>query len=118
MTSIDDFFTAYKNALLTRDAEAVAELYAVPGLIVFPGNSVVVSEAQQTAEFFAGAWGQYDGIDEIEAATTIIATAPASTWVDVTWTYGGAARERFCYQLVPNANGFQIAVLTPMAIDE
>jgi hypothetical protein len=27
---------------------------------------------------------------------------------------GGAARERFCYQLIEGAGGYQIAVLTPM----
>jgi hypothetical protein len=40
---------------------------------------------------------------------------PASVWADVTWSYGGRARERFCYQLVPGDDGYQIAVLTPLA---
>ncbi|WP_278044846.1 hypothetical protein [Pseudonocardia sediminis] len=37
-------------------------------------------------------------------------------WADVRWTYGGVARERFCYQLVSDNDddGYRIAVLIPM----
>lgn len=116
--AISDFFTAYTKALLARDAQAVAAMYTVPSLIVSPGHSIAVSDEQQTADFFTGAWGQYDGVNEIVAETTVIAQAPGSVWVDVAFTYGGAARERFCYQLVPNKSAYQIAVLTPMTVDE
>ena len=40
--------------------------------------------------------------------------APGTVWADVTWFYGGRAQERFCYQLVAGAQGYRIAVLTPM----
>ena len=44
-----------------------------------------------------------------------MAEAPGSVWVDVTWSYGGQPRERFCYQLVEVADDWQITVLAPMA---
>jgi hypothetical protein len=40
--------------------------------------------------------------------------APGTLWVDVTWSYGGQAREKFRYQLVETHNGLRIAVLTPL----
>jgi hypothetical protein len=43
-----------------------------------------------------------------------MAEAPGSLWADVTWSYDGQPRERFCYQLVERTDGYQIAVLTPM----
>jgi hypothetical protein len=36
-------------------------------------------------------------------------------WANGTWFHDGVARERFYYQLVPGADGYQIAVLTPLA---
>lgn len=45
-----------------------------------------------------------------------MAEAPGSIWVDVTWSYDGQARERFCYQLVEGPDAYQIAVLTPMRL--
>jgi hypothetical protein len=44
-----------------------------------------------------------------------MAEAPGSVWVDVTLSYGGQPRERFCYQLVEVADDWQITVLAPMA---
>jgi hypothetical protein len=118
MINTDDtpqaFFERYAAALLARDEKAVAAMYAVPSLILFPGRSIVVSEARQTEEFFASAWGQYDGVDAVEKKIVIMGEAPGSVWVDVTWFHDDRERERFCYQLVPGAGGYQIAVLTPM----
>jgi ketosteroid isomerase-like protein len=36
---VEEFFERYAAALLARDAAAVAQLYAVPGLILFPDTS-------------------------------------------------------------------------------
>lgn len=113
-TRIDEFFDRYASALLNRDAAAIAELYAIPGLILFPSNSIAVNDPQQTQEFFASSWDQYEGVDDVDHTFTVIAQAPSSTWVDLTWSYGGEPRERFCYQLVETNDGLQIAVLTPM----
>jgi ketosteroid isomerase-like protein len=113
-TNVDEFFERYATALLGRDAKAVAEMYAVPSLIVFPGNIIPVSDSKQTEEFFASSWGQYEGVQQVERETTIMAEAPGSVWVDVTWSYRGQPRERFCYQLVEQAHGYQIVVLTPL----
>ena len=110
------FFERYAAALLARDAKAIAGMYAVPSLILFPGTSIAVSDARQTEEFFAASWGQYEGIDAIDNQVVVMGEAPRSLWADVTWSYGGHPRERFCYQLVEGADGYQIAVLTPMAV--
>ena len=103
-TSIAQFFDDYAAALLARDEHAIAAMYAVPSLILFPGQSIAVSDAAQTAQFFASAWGQY----------AVLAEAPGSVWADVTWMHGGVPRERFTYQLVGTDDAWQIAVLTPM----
>ena len=111
----DEFFTRYAAALLARDAKAIASMYAVPSLILFPGQSILVSEATQTEDFFASSWSQYQGVDAIDKQIVIMGKAPGSLWADVTWSYGGKAQERFCYQLVAAPDGYRIAVLTPMA---
>jgi ketosteroid isomerase-like protein len=109
------FFERYAAALLARDEKAIADMYAVPSLILFPGRSIPVSDAGQTEEFFAASWSQYDGVDAVDKQIVVMGEAPGSIWVDVTWSYDGEARERFCYQLVDGTDGYQIAVLTPMA---
>ena len=90
-------------------------MYAVPSLIVFPGNLIAVGDSKQTEEFFASSWDQYEGVRHVDRETTIMAEAPGSVWVDVIWSYSGQPQERFCYQLVERAHGYQIVVLTPLA---
>jgi len=114
-SEIDQFFERYAAALLARDEKAVARMYAVPSLILFPGQSIPVSDAKQTEDFFATTWSQYEGVNAVDKQIVIMGEAPGSIWADVTWSYGGQARERFCYQLVEGTDGFQIAVLTPLA---
>ena len=109
----DAFFDRYRDALLARDAGRVATMYAVPGLILFPGTTVAVTDQAQTEHFFGSSFGQYDGVTEIEPEVRIIAQTSHSVWADVTWSYQGRARERFCYQLV-GTDDPQIAVLTPL----
>lgn len=113
--NVNQFFQRYAAALLARNARAVAQMYAVPSLILFPGNAIPVSDTQQTADFFASAWSQYEGIEEVDTQITIMGEAPGSVWADVTWSYNGHPQERFCYQLVERERGYQIGVLTPMA---
>ena len=109
------FFERYAAALLARDEKAIAGMYAVPSLILFPGSSIPVSDAKQTEAFFASSWSQYEGVDAVDHQIVVMGEAPGSLWIDVTWYYGGEARERFCYQLIAGDDGYQIAVLTPMA---
>lgn len=106
------FFDAYAAALLARDEQAIAQMYAVPSLILFPGQALAVSDPSQTAGFFAANWAQYDGVTEASPEITIMGAGAASIWADVSWSFDGAVRERFCYQLVPGETGHQIAVLT------
>jgi len=106
-----EFFDRYAAALLARDAARVAALYAVPSLILFPGQAIAVSEAEQTEQFFAASWSQYEGIDAIDKKVSVMGEGPGTVWVDVTWSYGDA-NEHFCYQLVERPQGLQIAVLT------
>jgi len=110
--AINAFFDRYSAALLARDAPTIATLYAVPSLILFPGQSIAVSDPQQTEQFFASSWAQYEGIDNIEKTMTVINQGPGTVWVDITWTYPGRTPEHFCYQLIQSAEGLQIAVLT------
>ncbi len=111
---VEDFFDRYTAALLARDAGAVADLYAVPSLILFPGNSIPVTSREQTEQFFAASWVQYEGVDAVEKRVRILAEAPWSVWADVAWSYGSGPRERFCYQLIDGSDGYRIAVLTPL----
>jgi len=110
------FFQRYEAALLARDEAAIAAMYAVPSLILFPGNWIPVSDAAQTEEFFAASWSQYEGVDAVDKQITVMGEAPGSIWAAVTWSYDGTPRERFCYQLVDSGGRYQIAVLTPMSI--
>jgi len=112
---VDRFFEQYASALLARDERTIARMYAVPSLILFPGRSIVVGDAGQTEQFFASSWGQYDGVDSVHKQIVVMGEGPGSVWADVTWSYGRHERERFCYQLVPGHDGYQIAVLTPLA---
>ena len=115
ISSVTAFFDRYAAALLARDEKAVAQLYAVPGLILFPGTAIPVSDPSQTEAFFASAWPQYDGVEAVDKQVEILAEGPGTVWADVTWSYDGAPRERMCYQLVDGPQGWQIAVLTPLA---
>jgi len=114
-TEVDQFFQRYAAALLARDEKAIASMYAVPSLILFPGQSIAVSDASQTEEFFAASWSQYEGLDAVDKQIVVMGEAPGSLWADVTWSYGGKAQERFCYQLVTGTDGYRIVTLTPMA---
>ena len=80
-----EFFDRYAAALLARDEAGVA-----------------------------ASWTQYDGVETIDKTISVMKEGPGTVWADVTWFYGNA-RERFCYQLVERARGWQIAVLTPLA---
>ncbi|QPZ38402.1 nuclear transport factor 2 family protein [Paramicrobacterium chengjingii] len=110
------FFDAYAQALLDRDAAAIAQLYAVPSLILFPGQSIAVTSVEQTEQFFASSFEQYHGVSEAHSDITVVAEAEHSLWADVTWTYGGERRERFIYQLVRADDVWTIAVLTPTSL--
>ncbi|GGG52643.1 hypothetical protein GCM10011374_14320 [Kocuria dechangensis] len=111
---VEQFFDRYADALLARDATAIARMYAVPSLVLFPGQPVLVTDARQTEEFFASAWDQYEGVDAVAKQLELMGEAPGSVWADVTWSWGGRAQERFCYQLVEQDGEYRIAVLTPM----
>lgn len=111
---VERFFDQYAAALLARDAKAVARMYAVPSLILFPGNPIPVSDTHQTEAFFDSAWEQYDGVDDVDRTIVVMGEAPGTVWADVTWFHDGQPREHMCYQLVETPEGYQIAVLTPM----
>jgi hypothetical protein len=115
---VEAFFERYASALLARNEKDMGRMYAAPSLILVPGNTVLVSDAKQTEGFFASSWGQYEGVNEVDWEISIMGEAPGSVWADVTWSYGGKPRERFCYQLVENHGEYRIAVLTPLAPEE
>lgn len=92
-------------------------MYAVPGLILFPGTSVAVTDQTQTEQFFAASFGQYEGVVELDHELTIIAETSHSVWADVTWSYNGRPRERFCYQLVSTEDPQIAVLLTPLDLN-
>jgi ketosteroid isomerase-like protein len=110
----ETFFEQYELALLARDADAIALMYSVPALIVFPGDLIPVVHTDQTRDFFASAFDQYEGIRDVDRQMSMIAETPGSLWVDVTWSFQIRPSERFCYQLVDRQGELQIAVLTPL----
>ena len=67
-----EFFDSYAGALLARNEKAIARMYAVPSLILFPGQAIAVSDVHQTEEFFASSWSQYEGVDSVERQIAII----------------------------------------------
>ena len=113
-----EFFDRYGRALLDRDAAAVAELYAVPALILFPGQSVPVTSRAQTEQFFGSSWSQYERVTGTTADVRVAAATGHSIWADVTWRHegGDGGTERMVYQLVRDDDGWRIAVLTPMDV--
>src|SRR5699024_3265194 len=114
-----EFFDTYTRALIDRDAAAIADHYAVPALIEFPGQRISVTDASQTESFFAGAFDQYEAVTEVDTVVSVIASTGHSIWADVTWRYhGGAPDERNMYQLVQTDDGWKIAVLTPLTLAE
>lgn len=115
-TIATEFFDRYRTALLDRDERAMGGLYAVPALIVFPGNLVAVGDARETEAFFASSWAQYDGVRDVEGDIEVAGAAPGTLWVDVTWSFDGRQQERFRYQLVDTPQGHRIAVLTPLEL--
>jgi len=114
-SAVTEFFDGYRDALMARDERRVASMYAVPGLILFPGQPVAVADQAQTEQFFASAWGQYEGVTDTRTDVSVVAEAPGSVWTDVTWNHQGAPAERLMYQLVETDDGWKIAVLTPLA---
>lgn len=117
MSTAHDFFSEYTKALLARDADRIADLYAVPALILFPGSSTPVSDRAQTRDFFSSAMGQYDGVEVARPEIDVVAATDNSIWADVTWHYDpGAAPERNMYQLVLDGEKWRIAVLTPLLL--
>lgn len=116
-STAQDFFETYASAVVARDAEAVADLYCVPSLVLFPAQPLPVADRQQVRTFFADAAAQRGEIEEASPAVEVIASAPDhSIWADVTWSYDGTERERFVYQLVRDHGSWLVAVLTPMPL--
>jgi hypothetical protein len=109
------FFKTYRRALLDRDAAAIANLYAVPALIEFPGQAIPVADTGQTEDFFASAFDQYADVTTTDFSLTVVAATAHSIWADVAWDHhGGAPDERNMYQLIGVGDGWKIAVLTPL----
>ncbi|MCF8610954.1 hypothetical protein L5G28_12420 [Gordonia sp. HY285] len=112
------FFDAYAAAMLARDSKAIADLYAVPALVEFPGQAVAVSDSSQTEQFFAASFAQYEDVENVTPAVRTVAETGHSSWVEVSWSYDGTLAEQYIYQLVQTSDGWRIAVLTPLIEEE
>lgn len=117
-TVAEEFFDSYTRHLLDRDAAALADDYAVPALIEFPRQRILVTDAAQTEQFFAGAFGQYEGITDASTTITVPAATDHSIWTVVEFEYDGPddviPGERNLYQLIHMDGGWRISVLTPL----
>lgn len=78
-----EFFANYTRALLDRDAAAIVAHYAVPALTEFPGQRILVTDARQTKDFFAGAFGQYAEVVQANADINVVAKTDHRIWADV-----------------------------------
>lgn len=116
MSTAHEFFDGYAKALLARDADALAGQYAVPALILFPGNSIAVTDRAQTRGFFLSAFAQYAGVSEARPEVESVAATEHSIWADVTWHYDTQPPERNMYQLIADGDTWRIAVLTPLTL--
>lgn len=116
-STAQDFFDTYARAVVARDAEAVADLYCVPSLVLFPAQPLPVSDRKQVRTFFADAAARHGEIEHASPTVEVLASAPDhSIWADVTWSYDGTEQERFVYQLVRDHGSWLVAVLTPMPL--
>lgn len=117
-TVAEEFFDTYTRHLLSRDAAALADAYAVPALIELPRQRILVTDAAQTEQFFAGAFGQYEGVEDASTTITVPAATDHSIWVVVEFGYDGPddviPGERNMYQLVRVDAEWKIGVLTPL----
>ena len=114
-TIAGEFFETYTRALLDRDAAAIAAHYAVPSLIEFPDQRIVIFEAAQTENFFRTAFEQYEGITRADADIDVVEKTGHSVWAAVNWSYDlDVPGERNMYQLVRIEGAWKIAVLTPL----
>lgn len=110
-----EFFERYTDALLARDEQAVARLYAVPALLVFPQQTIAIGSPEEAAAVFGAAWPQYEGVTSTRPEITVSAETDHSIWADVTWHHDNGGTEHQLYQLVYLAGGWRVAVLTPLA---
>lgn len=121
---ITEFFDRYAEALVARDAATLARLYGTPSLVLFPRSAgdhdsagtteIPVTDERQTEAFFASSFAQYEGVSEAVPRIRVLARTAAAVWADVTWSWDGVPRERFCYQLAATGQGWRVAVLTPL----
>lgn len=94
-TIAGEFFETYTRALLDRDAAAIAAHYAVPSLIEFPDQRIVVFEAAQTENFFRTAFEQYEGITRADADIDVVEKTGHSVWAAVSLRHlAGSDRRR------------------------
>jgi hypothetical protein len=56
------FFERYAAALLAREDQAIASMYSLLSLLLFPGESIWVADVRQTEGFFKQSWNQYEGV--------------------------------------------------------
>lgn len=110
-----DFFDNYRDALLSHDPDRIAGFYSCPALVAAPGNTIGVTDPEQTRKFFAAAVGQYEDVHDAAFHCSVVQATEHSVWVDVTWEYvGQAPSEQFCYQLIRTGENWLIGVLTPL----
>ncbi len=73
-----------------------------------------MASQEQTAEFFTGAFVQYEGVHDSAADIRVVAATGHSIWADVTWTHDTGATGAHDLPARRHRAGWRIAVLTPI----
>lgn len=87
---IQDFFDRMAAALTRGDGEAVADLWAVPALVLSDRHTQAVASLDEVAHFFGGAKDQYNRLGIADTKAQIVGFERLTTrivLVDVRWPW-------------------------------
>ncbi|HUP17318.1 MAG TPA: hypothetical protein VM848_14860 [Acidimicrobiia bacterium] len=112
----NQFFECYAAALLARDKAAMAGMYAIPSLILFPGNFDSGDRCPPNRGVLRRLPGAVRRSRFSRPAGSDHGRGSGDCMGRRHLVLSGPTPERFCYQLIEGADGYQIAVLTPMEL--
>jgi len=122
MSDIDEFFDHYAAALSAIDLDALARCYHYPSLAVSRSGSLAITDPGMTRDFFAANGPRYHerGIRSVSISGLEPAYDEDGLWVGLAVLHNRDAEgrevgvEHNAYQLVRTADGWRIAVTTPL----
>jgi hypothetical protein len=119
LAQLTDFFNRYGNALTSGDVTAIANCYALPGMVVADAYSFTFTSPAAVALSFLGAAPTYDEQQIVAAHAQLLDVQPLSavlSLVAVEWEYldsrGNAVPgERYSYLLRVGPDGPRITTV-------